>query len=132
MSSEQTKLASLTPFQRKDGCDRFGKVTRCDRLRDGSIEVELLSAVDAGKALNAKSFKYSVRNGGQKRDVSIPLTVSPHRTKNFRKGVITCAELRDTSDEEIADGLSHFGVTEARRITFRRGGSTIPTDSVIQ
>ena len=131
MSSQQTKLASLTPFQRKDGCDRFGKVTRCDRLRDGSIEVEFLSAVDAVKALDAKSFTYSVRSGGQKRDVSIPLTVVPHRTKNFRKGVITCAELRDTSDEEIADGLSNFGVTEARRITFRRGGSIIPTDSVV-
>ena len=90
-----------------------------------------MSAVDAVKALDAKSFTYSVRSGGQKRDVSIPLTVVPHRTKNFRKGVITCAELRDTSDEEIADGLSNFGVTEARRITFRRGGSIIPTDSVV-
>ena len=52
--------------------------------------------------------------------MSLPITVTPHRTKNFRKGVITCQKLRDISDEEIGDGLSGSGVIEARRITTRR------------
>ena len=124
-------MSYLTPFQRKDGCDRFGKVTRCDRLRDGSIEVEFVSGTEAAKALSATTFTYSVGKRGEKRDVSIPITVTPHRSKNYRKGVISCPELRDTSDDEIVEGLSNFGVNEARRITTRRGGSTIPTDSII-
>ena len=34
LSCETKKLSSLSPFQRKEGCDRLGKVTRCDKLRD--------------------------------------------------------------------------------------------------
>ena len=131
LTCQQTKLSSLSPFQRRDGCDRFGKVTRCDRLRDGSIEVEFSSGAEAAKALGAQTFTYTERKRGERREVSLPITVTPHRTKNFRKGVITCPELRDTTDEEIADGLSGFGVTDARRITARRTGSAIPTDNII-
>ena len=128
---QQTKLASLSPFRRKDGCDRYGKVSRCDRLRDGSLEVEFVSSAEAEKALRAKTFSYTERCRGVKREVTLPGTVTPHRTKNFRQGVISCYELRDTSDEEIADGLSSSGVTYARRITTRRGGVTVPTDNVV-
>ena len=131
MTCQQMKLSHLSPFQRKEGCDRFGKVTRCDRLRDGSIEVEFVNVSEAARALHAKTFTYTVRKGGDKREVSLPVSVTAHRTKNFRKGVIFCTELRDTSDEEISEGLSSSGVTEAKRITVRKGGSTIPTDSII-
>ena len=131
LSCEHTKLSSLSPFQRKEGCDRFGRVVRCDRLRDGSVEVEFASGADAAKALRATTFHYTARQRGEKREMSLQITVTPHRTKNFCKGVIRCPDLRDTSDEEIVDGLSSFGVKEARRITTRRGGSTIPTDSII-
>ena len=131
LSCEQTKLTSLSPFQRKDGCDRLGSVRRCERLRDGSLEVEFASTDDAAKALRAKSFTYSKRDRMGKRDVSLPITVVPHRTKNFSKGVISCYELRDTSDEEIVDGLLTSGVTEAKRILVRKGGNTISTNSII-
>ena len=130
-SCDQMKLTSLTPFQRKDGCDRFGKVLRCERLRDGSLEVEFASGNDASRALRAKTFTYSKRDRSGKRDVFLPITVAPHRTKNYTRGVISCYELRDTSDEEIVDGLSDTGVIEAKRITVRRGGNSLPTDSVI-
>ena len=130
-SSEQTKLTSLSPFQRKDGCDRFGKIMRCDRLRDGSIEVEFQSEAEAAKALSSSTFTYSVRDRGVKRDVCVPISITPHRTKNFSKGIISCFDLRDTTDEEISEGLSGFGVTEARRIVARRGGASIPTNNII-
>ena len=45
--------------------------------------------------------------------------------------MISCFNLRDTSDGELAEGLSSFRVTEARRITTRRGGVTIPAGNVI-
>ena len=58
--SEARKLSSLSPFQRKEGCDRFGKVTRCEKLRDGGIEVEFKDEKDATRALTATEFSYTV------------------------------------------------------------------------
>ena len=130
-SSEEKKLSNLSPFQRKQGCDRLGKVLRCDKLRDGAIEVEFQSTSDAARALRATAFTYTVREGGGRREVSVPMTVAPHRTKNSTKGIITCFDLRGVSDEEIAEGLSGFGVTHARRIESRRSGVTSPTDSIV-
>ena len=130
-SSEEKKLSSLSPFQRKDGCDRLGKVLRCDKLRDGAIEVEFATAADAARALKATAFTFTVRERGEKREVSIPMTVVPHRTKNSTKGIINCFDLRGVTDEDIKDGLSSCGVTHARRIESRRGGVTSPTDNIV-
>ena len=130
-TSEQRKLSSLSPFQRKDGCDRFGKILRCDRLRDGSIEVEFASAADASKAVKATSFTFSVREGGHKRDVSIPISVTPHKTKNTTKGIVNCFDLKDVENEDIVDGLAFYGVVEARRILSRRGGVSVPTNNIV-
>ncbi|XP_037076872.1 zinc finger protein 408-like [Pollicipes pollicipes] len=49
------------------------------------------------------------------------MTVEVHRTKNSSKGIINCFDLKDVSEEEIVDGLTEFGVTDARRIKVRRG-----------
>ena len=130
-SSQQRKLSSLSPFQRREGCDRFGKVLRCDKLRDGSIEVEFATAADAARALNATSFTYTVREGGDRREASIPMAVAAHRTKNSSKGIINCFDLKDVSDDEIAEGLSQFGVIHARHINTRRGGITTPTNNIV-
>ena len=127
-STEQS-LSSLSPFQRRDGCDRFGKVVRCDRMRDGGIEVEFEKEQDAAKAIRASHFVYSVRCSSGRKDVSLQLETEPHRTKNSSRGVINCYELKDVADEDIADGLAEFGVTAARRILTRRG--TVPTNNVI-
>ena len=133
LSCETKKLSSLSPFQRKEGCDRFGKVTRCDKLRDGGIEVEFLDEKDAKKALSATEFTYSVKDGQGRRLVKLPIAVSAHRTKNFSRGMIYCVDLEDVSDDEIADGLSDFGVVMARRIKSRnkRTGTLEPTHNII-
>ena len=133
LSCETKKLSSLSPFQRKEGCDRFGKVTRCDKLRDGGIEVEFLDEKDAKKALSATEFMYSVKDGQGRRLVKLPIAVSAHRTKNFSRGMIYCVDLEDVSDDEIADGLSDFGVVMARRIKSRnkRTGTLEPTHNII-
>ena len=63
ISCAPKKLSSLSPFQRKEGCDRLGKATRCDKLRDGKIEVEFAEEKDAGRALAS----HGVRLHGQRR-----------------------------------------------------------------
>ena len=131
ISCQTKKLSSLSPFQRKEGCDRFGKVSRCDKLRDGGLEVEFLYERDAKRALTATDFLYTTKDGQGRRLVKLPITVSVHRTKNFSRGVIFCPDLEDVSDDDIAEGLSDFGVVAARRIRSRKAGVTSPTHNVI-
>ena len=131
LSSEARKLSSLSPFQRKEGCDRFGKVVRCEKLRDGGIEVEFQTEKDAKQALSATEFTYTVRDGNTRRQVTLPISVTAHRTKNTSRGVIYCVDLEDVSEDDIAEGLSAFGVVSARRIKSRRGGVMIPTHNII-
>ena len=130
-SSVDKRLASLSPFQRREGCDRLGEIRRCDKLRDGGLEVEFVHEREAKNALTRTSFTYTVRTGGVKREETVNISVTAHRTKNSSKGVINCFDLRDTSDEEIVDGLADHGVTDAYRIKSRREGQMIPTDNII-
>ena len=131
LTSGTKKLASLSPFQRKEGCDRFGKVSRCEKLRDGGLEVEFTHERDAKRALSATEFTYTVRDGNVRRLVRLPISVSAHRTKNSSRGIIYCADLEGVSDDEIADGLSDFGVISARRIKSRKAGVMLPTHNII-
>ena len=130
-SSTQKKLSSLSPFQRREGCDRFGKVVRCEKLRDGGIEVEFQSEKDAERALRATEFTYTAKTGNTRQQEQLPITVSAHRTKNSTRGIVFCPDLEGIDDEEIADGLSHFGVTQARRIMSRKDGGLVPTHNVV-
>ena len=131
LSCATRKLSSLSPFQRKEGCDRLGKATRCDKLRDGKLEVEFAEEKDARRALAATEFAYTARDDRGKRLVTLPISVSAHRTKNFSRGIIYCADLEDVTDEDIAEGLSDYGVVSARRIKSRRAGTPVVTHNVI-
>ena len=130
-SSMQRKLSSLSPFQRREGCDRFGKVVRCEKLRDGGIEVEFQSEKDAERALRATECTYTAKTGNTRQQEQLPITVSAHRTKNSTRGIVFCPDLEGMDDEEIADGLSQFGVTHARRIMSRKDGALVPTHNVV-
>ena len=130
-TSDSKKLSSLSPFQRKEGCDRFGSVSRCDKLRDGEIEVEFTNDKDAKQAMSATEFIFTVKDGNSRRQVRVPMSVSAHRTKNASRGVIYCEDLEDVSDDDIADGLAAFGVASARRIKSRKNGVLVPTQSIV-
>ena len=131
LTSEEKRLTSLSPFQRREGCDKIGKVARCDALRDGSLEVEFVHESDARKALLTRTFSFTTRVQGQKRLTTLAISVTPHRTKNTSRGVITCYDLKDTTEEEVVDGLASSGVVNAHRIKARRGNELIPTNSFI-
>ena len=86
---------------------------------------------DAARAMNANRSVFSKRDSSGRKDVSLPMTVETHRTKNFSRGVIFCMDLEGVSDGEIEEGLAGFGVIAARRIRTRRGRELVPTHSVI-
>ncbi|GFT96038.1 uncharacterized protein TNCV_313191 [Trichonephila clavipes] len=60
-----------------------------------------------------------------------PITISPHKTLNSCRGVISESDLLTTPDAEILDGFSDQGVIQVRRITIKKDNSVIPTKHLI-
>ena len=113
----ESSLPSLNPFQRKEAISQLGEVTRCDFRRDGTVEVELRDAEEARKAILMTSLTYRVREGGERRERTILVTVVAQSTpKTKSRGVIACDDLRDMADKDIAEELSDVGVIAARRL----------------
>ncbi|GBL87012.1 hypothetical protein AVEN_67281-1 [Araneus ventricosus] len=61
----------------------------------------------------------------------VPVTVKPHATLNSSKGVISCGELLNESEEKITAELKSQGVIHVRRITIRRDGQLLNTKHLI-
>ena len=62
--------------------------------------------------------------------VDRPVHVSVHKTLNSSRGVIRCWELFDLSDIEIRDKLKTQGGVEVHRVTVKKEGKVIPTNSL--
>ncbi|GFU62247.1 putative RNA-directed DNA polymerase from transposon X-element [Trichonephila clavipes] len=60
-----------------------------------------------------------------------PLVVTPHRTLNSCRGVISESDLLCASETEILEGLSDQGVTQVRRIKIKKDSSLFPTKNLI-
>ncbi|GFS71696.1 uncharacterized protein TNCV_2995001 [Trichonephila clavipes] len=90
-----------------------GEPKSVKRLRSGDLLIQTTSALQTKSFLLAKSFLNS------------PVTVSPHKSLNSCRGVISEPDLLGTSDSEILEGFSDQGVTQVRRITIKKKDSTI-------
>ena len=62
--------------------------------------------------------------------VDRPMHVSIHKTLNSSRGVIRCRELSDMSEIEIRDELKIGGVVEVPRVTVKKEGKVIPTNTL--
>ncbi|GFT90258.1 RNA-directed DNA polymerase from mobile element jockey [Trichonephila clavipes] len=60
-----------------------------------------------------------------------PVTVSPHKTLNSCRRVISEPDLLSTPDAEILEGFSDQGVIQVRRITIKRDSNIIPKKHII-
>lgn len=107
-SSSQLSLSKLSPFAvEKSLKAAVGTVHNIRRLRDGNILVEVANAAQSRNIMKLHTL------------VDCPVTVSPHRTLNTRKGVIRCRELIDCDKEEALDGLKSQGVVQILNITVK-------------
>ncbi|XP_012942404.1 uncharacterized protein LOC106012833 [Aplysia californica] len=59
----------------------------------------------------------------------VPCVSERHQKFNQSKGVVRSHELKGCSNQDIVDNFE--GVVEARRITIRRGESTLETNTII-
>ncbi|KAG0444280.1 hypothetical protein HPB47_013970 [Ixodes persulcatus] len=63
--------------------------------------------------------------------VDVKVSVSPHRTLNTIRGVLSEDDLLETSEEELLEGLKGAGVIAVKRIMFRKDGRKTPLRHVI-
>ncbi|GFX38947.1 putative RNA-directed DNA polymerase from transposon X-element [Trichonephila clavipes] len=78
------------------------------KLRSGDLLKETISALQTKSFLLEKTF------------IDSNLTVTPHKSLNSCRGVISKPELLYASEGEILEGLSDQGVTQVPRITILR------------
>ncbi|XP_055956895.1 uncharacterized protein LOC130012873 [Patella vulgata] len=61
----------------------------------------------------------------------IPIKVTPHNSLNFSRGVIRSQDLEGSNEEEMLENLSSQGVTVVKRISTKRNGNIIQTNTYI-
>ncbi|GFT35033.1 putative RNA-directed DNA polymerase from transposon X-element [Trichonephila clavipes] len=87
-----------------------GEPKSVKRLRSGDLLIETTSALQTKSFLLAKSFLNS------------PVTVSPHKSLNSCRGVISEPDLLGTSYSEILEGFSDQGVTQSKTTKHNKAG----------
>ncbi|GBM48858.1 hypothetical protein AVEN_36916-1 [Araneus ventricosus] len=97
----------------------IGDAKSTKNLRSGDLLIEVESPKQAKEITKLKSLS------------TIPVTVKHHATLNSSKGVISCGELLNKSEEKITAELKSQGVIHVRRITIRRDGQLLNTKHLI-
>ncbi|GBN28201.1 hypothetical protein AVEN_129301-1 [Araneus ventricosus] len=120
ISSQNETFHGVSPFLvEKAITGSVGNVKTTKKLRSCDLLVEVESPKQAKEISNFKSLS------------TIPVTVKPHATLNSSKGVISCGELLNESEEKITAELKSQGVIHVRRITIRRDGLLLNTKHLI-
>ena len=118
-ASEERPLSKLSPIAVQKGFQAIaGTLKSTKRLRDGSFLVECSRKTQAENLLKTVNF------------VDRPVHVSLHETLNSSRGVIVCRELSDMPEIEIRDELKTQGVVEVHRVTVKKEGKVIPTNTL--
>ncbi|GFY12850.1 uncharacterized protein TNCV_3074101 [Trichonephila clavipes] len=113
-------MSKISPFAiHKTLIGIGGEPKSVKRLRSGDLLIETISDLQTKSFLLAKTFFNS------------PVTVSPHKTLNSCRGVISEPDLLSTPDAEILEGFSDQDVIQVRRITLKRDSNIIPTKHII-
>ncbi|GBN27423.1 hypothetical protein AVEN_131164-1 [Araneus ventricosus] len=120
ISKKNETFHGVSPFLvEKAITGSVGHVKSTRKLRSGDLLVEVESPKQAKEISKIKSLS------------TIPVTVKPHATLNSSKGVISCGELLNESEEKITEELNSQGVIHVRRITIRRDGQLLNTKHLI-
>ena len=115
-ASEEHPLNKLSPFAVQKGFQAIaGTLKSIRRLRNGSFLVE------CNRATNLLKTEHFV-------DRLVQVTI--HKTLNSSKGVIRCKDMSGMSELEIRDEPTDQGVTEVRRVTLKKGGLVVPTNTL--
>ena len=118
-SSDDLPLSKLSPFAVQKGFQAVaGTLKNIKRLRDGSSLVECGKRAQAQNLLRTNRFIVRL------------VRVSIHKTLNSSRGVISCRDLADMTEVEIRDELKDQGVAGVNRVTLKKEGKVIPTNTL--
>lgn len=120
-SDENNKaLAKLNPFVVEKAMKGIaGEVKDLKRLRSGALLVEVVRTAQAIHLLKQESF------------AGIPIRVSPHRSLNSCRGVITDRDLAKLTPDELVDEMQQYQVIKAQHIMTTRNGIRSNTNAII-
>ena len=119
-ANSERPIGKLSPFAIHKGILGIaGVVKDVKKLRSGDILVECAKKAHAENLLRATAL------------VGVGMKASPHRSLNSSKGVIRTRDLGDMDEEEIASELRDQGVLSVRRITIKKDGNIINTNTYI-
>ena len=117
-ADESRPLSTLHPFAVDKGLKGIaGTLKNVTRLRNGNFLVECNRRVQAQNLMKAEVL------------VGVPISTKPHSSLNSSKGVIKCPDLRTMSETDIRDELRSQGVMEVKRVTIRKEGNRVPTNT---
>ncbi|GBM69448.1 hypothetical protein AVEN_29269-1 [Araneus ventricosus] len=120
ISNSNETFHGVSPFLvEKALSSSIGDAKSTKKLRSGDLLVEVESPKQAKEITKLKSLS------------TIPVSVKPHATLNSSKGVISCGELLNETEEKITEELKSQGVIHVRRITIRRDGQLLNTKHLI-
>lgn len=113
-------LQKLSPFAVAKGIKGLaGEPKKVNRLHSGDLLVEV------GQRCHSDNLLRSTELAG------IPITVSPHKYLNFKKGIVRCQDLKHCNVTEILEGLADQHVKDVYRISITKDGNKIPTGTLI-
>ena len=112
-------LSKLSPFAIQKGFQAIaGTLKSIKRLRDGSFLMECARRPQAMGLRKITQF------------TDRPVRVSIHKALNSSRRVIRCRDLADMSEVEIRDELKDQGVGGVNRVTLKKEGKMIPSNTL--
>ncbi|GBN04952.1 hypothetical protein AVEN_183218-1 [Araneus ventricosus] len=118
--SAENNFHTVSPFLVEETIsESVGVVKSIRKLRSGDLLIEVSSRKQANQVMKLKALS------------KIPVSVGPHRSLNFSKGVISSGELFNDETYVILYKLSSQGVTEVRRITIKKDGVIFKTKHLV-
>ncbi|XP_049523873.1 uncharacterized protein LOC125945682 [Dermacentor silvarum] len=120
--SEKTEKSAriISPFLvAKSLIETFGPGYKVSKLASGDLLLELRDKMQYEKLPKLVSFG------------AIPVSVTPHRSMNTIRGVISDDDLMELTETELLEGWSDQNVINVKRIKMRRDGKEIQTKHLI-
>ncbi|XP_055605677.1 uncharacterized protein LOC129753854 [Uranotaenia lowii] len=119
-ASESSTFDNVSPFLiNKFILANVGEVESVKKINGGSLLVQAKNIRQANKLLNLTVMQ------------DMEIIVEEHRSLNKIKGVITCGDLKNASEEEILAELKSQGVCEVKIIKRKVDGKLTDTNSFI-
>ncbi|GFW40960.1 uncharacterized protein TNCV_4370081 [Trichonephila clavipes] len=113
-------FTNISPFLiEKAITGSIGEVKSIRKMRSGDLFLEVSSSNQATALMKLLKLAH------------LDITVAPHSTLNFSRGVISPADFLNVSTEEIKENMKAQKVCDVRRITIRRDGQVLNTKHLI-